>query len=259
MINIEITDYSTIIAFWLAFTRIVAVSFQLPIFDNMTIPSMVKVLMALIITYTFFPYISPEIVKDIKYMGIDNFWMLTIFNTIVGLVIGFFVKSIMSLFIASGAIITQQMGFSAVSYFDPSSGQQVGPFEKIIHWTVLIIIVSSGALLPMFKGIFNSFFSIHIYDLAKFAHSTEYFLGFFKSLFIAAIMLSSPMIFTNMIINTVMGIVSRAVPQMNIIMVSFAVNIGLGLLVFIATSDEFFHVAYKMYTDRLGEWFQFIS
>ena len=41
-------------------------------------------------------------------------------------------------------------------------------------------------------------------------------------------------------------------------MVSFAVNIGLGLLVFAATSDEFFNVAFKLYTQKLGEWFQFI-
>ncbi len=43
---------------------------------------------------------------------------------------------------------------------------------------------------------------------------------------------------------------------MNILMVSFVVNIGIGLLVFFAISEEFFHVAYTMYVERLGEWFQ---
>jgi flagellar biosynthetic protein FliR len=71
-------------------------------------------------------------------------------------------------------------------------------------------------------------------------------------------MLATPLIFTNMLIMTVLGIIARTVPQLNVIMVSFAVNIGLGLLVFAATSDEFFNVAFKLYTDKLGEWFQFI-
>jgi len=258
MINLQVIDHSTLMAFWLIFTRFLAISFQLPIFDNVTVPTMVKVLTTLILSYTFFPFVSGEVLKDIAYVGVDSFWMLTIFNALVGLILGYFVKAIMNIFIASGALITQQVGFAAVSYFDPSSGQQVGPFEKLIQWTVLIMIVSSGALLPMFKGIFNSFFSIHFYDMGKLATSPEFFLQFFKSVFLSALMLSSPMIFINMLINTVMGIIARTVPQMNIIMVSFAVNIGLGLLVFYSTSNEFFQVAMKMYTQKLGDWFQFI-
>jgi flagellar biosynthetic protein FliR len=58
---------------------------------------------------------------------------------------------------------------------------------------------------------------------------------------------------------TVLGIVARTVPQMNVIMVSFVVNIGVGLLIFIVNSNEFFQVAYKLYVDKLGEWFQFIT
>jgi flagellar biosynthetic protein FliR len=72
-------------------------------------------------------------------------------------------------------------------------------------------------------------------------------------------MLSTPMIFLNVLLNAVMGIVSKAVPQMNVIVVSFAVNIGLGLLVFIAGSDEFFQTCFRIYTEKLGEWFQFLS
>ncbi len=80
----------------------------------------------------------------------------------------------------------------------------------------------------------------------------------FKSLFVSSILLASPLIFTNMLIMTVLGIIARTVPQMNVIMVSFAVTIGLGLIVFVATSDEFFHIAYKLYTSKLGEWFNFV-
>jgi flagellar biosynthetic protein FliR len=60
-------------------------------------------------------------------------------------------------------------------------------------------------------------------------------------------------------INAVMGIISRTIPQMNIISVSFAINIGVGLVVFAISSDEFFHVAFKLYVEKLGTWFQFVS
>lgn len=259
MLSIQITDMTMITAFWLAFSRWLAIIFQLPLFESVSIPVIVKILTTLLLTFAFFPLVQEQIIMDINYVGPESFWILTIFNTVVGLIIGFFVKSLMSIFISTGALITQQIGFNALSYFDPQAGQPIGPFEKLIEWTVLMMIVTSGALLPMFKGVINSFASIHVYNVGKLAHSMDFFMIMFKSIFISSIMLATPMIFINLIINAVMGIVSRAVPQMNVIAVSFAVNIGLGLLVFVVGSDEFFATCFRIYTDHLGNWFQFIS
>ncbi len=258
MINVSVIDMNALTCFWLVFTRWTLVIMQLPIFDSTSIPSLVKILFSLILSFTFFPLVQAEVYKDIAYMGADNFWALTIFYTVVSLFIGYFVKCLMTLFTASGSIITQQVGFGAIAYFDPQSASRIGPFESMIQWTMIIIIICSGALLPMFKGIFNSFFSIHAYDLGVMVKSPEYFMTVFKGLFHSSLLLASPMIFTNMLIMTVLGIVARTVPQMNVIMVSFVVNIGLGLMVFAASSSEFFNVAFKLYTNKLGNWFQFL-
>jgi flagellar biosynthetic protein FliR len=59
--------------------------------------------------------------------------------------------------------------------------------------------------------------------------------------------------------NLVMGIVARTVPQMNVLMVSFVVNIGLGLLLFLGIAEEFFTVSFDLYVEKLGEWYQFLS
>jgi flagellar biosynthetic protein FliR len=259
MLTIQITDMTMITAFWLAFSRWLAIIIQLPLFENVAIPVVVKILTTLMLTFAFFPMVQDQLIMDINHVGAESFWYLTIFNTLVGLVIGFFVKSLMAIFISTGALMTQQIGLNALSYFDPQAGGQVGPFEKLIEWTVLMMIITSGALLPMFKGIISSFSTIHVYNIGKMAHSIDFFMIMFKSIFISSIMLATPMIFVNLIINAVMGIVSRAVPQMNVIAVSFAVNIGLGLLVFMVGSDEFFATCFRIYTERLGDWFQFLS
>ncbi len=256
MINISIADYSVLIAFWLCFTRWLTIIIQLPLFEDLPIPSMVKAMMALLVTYAFFPYTENAMLKDVVHFSVDNFWFLTIGNALIGITLGLFIKILMNLFLATGSIITQQVGFGAIRYFDPSSNNQVGPFEKLIKWTLILMILSSGALIPMFKGALNSFFTIHLYDLGKLTTSVPFFLETFKSIFFSALLLSSPIIFTNIMIMAVLGIIARSVPQMNVLMVSFVINIGLGLLVFTATSDEFFNVAFKIYTEKLGEWFQ---
>lgn len=258
MISVSIADFPVFIAFWLCFTRWIAILIQLPIFDNTAVPVVVKVLMSLVISYAFFPIVESAMVAEVLTVGVDKFWYLTIFHTLIGLLIGFLVKTIMSLFIAAGTLMTQQMGFTSVSYFDPTFVARIGPFERIIQWTMLILIIQTGALLPMFKGVLNSFFSISAADLGKFASVHIFYHDFFKGVFQAAFLLATPIMFTNLLLNMVMGIVARTIPQMNILMVSFVVNIGIGLIVFFAISEEFFNVAYKMYVDRLGDWFQFV-
>lgn len=256
--SFSIVNQVELIAFWLVFTRWYAIMMQFPLFDTFSIPGLIKILTALVISYAFYPIVSPEVLKDISFLGADNFWLLTIYYSFIGLAIGFIVRSIMSIFSSAGTIITQHAGFAAINYFDPQAGQQVGPFEKIISWTIVTMIITSGALIPMFKGAVQSFHTIHIYDLGNLSNSPLFFINFFKSIFLSALLLASPLIFTNILIMAVLGISARVVPQLNIIMISFVINIGLGLLVFIASSEEFFQVGFKIYSEKLAQWFQFI-
>lgn len=257
--NLTLTSEAVFLAYWLSFARWSAVLFQLPIFDNQSVPGLIKILGSVLISYAFFPAVQNVLVSEIQLVGKDNIWLLMMFHTTTGLIIGFLVKSIMSLFIATGSILTQQVGFASVNYFDPTQGQQVGPFERIIEWTMIILILTSGALVPMFKGVFESFFSVNFSHADKMLKTPEYFVLFFKSAFSAAILLGGPLIFANLLMNLVFGIVARTVPQMNVLMVSFVVNIGLGLLLFLGIAEEFFQVSFDLYVEKLGDWYQFLS
>jgi flagellar biosynthetic protein FliR len=257
--NLTVADQAVFLAFWLSFARWTAVLMQLPLFDNVAVPGLVKILSSFVISFAFFDHLRGIIVAEINFVGVDNIWLLMMFHTCTGLIIGFLVKSIMSLFVATGSILTQQIGYASVSYFDPTQGQQVGPFERLIEWTMLILILSSGALVPMFKGVFQSFFSVNFMNADKMLKTPEYFVLFFKSAFSASILLAGPLIFANLLMNLVMGIVARTIPQMNVLMVSFVVNIGMGLLLFMGIAEEFFQVSFDLYIEKLGMWFQFFS
>lgn len=257
--NISILDQQVFLAFWMGFSRWIAVLFQLPLFDNVSVPMIVKILTSFLIAFAFFPETQGTLLAEVQMVGVDNIWILMMFHTTTGLIIGFLVKCIMSLFVATGNILTQQVGYASVSYFDPTQGQQVGPFERLVEWTMIILVLSSGALVPMFKGVFESFFSVNFLNADKMLKTPEYFVLFFKSAFSASILLAGPLIFANLLMNLVMGILARTVPQMNVLQVSFVVNIGLGLLLFLGIAEEFFQVSFELYVEKLGNWFQFLS
>jgi flagellar biosynthesis protein FliR len=257
--NISILDQQVFLAFWMGFSRWIAVLFQLPLFDNVSVPMIVKILTSFLIAFAFFPQTQGTLLAEVQMVGVENIWILMMFHTTTGLIIGFLVKCIMSLFVATGNILTQQVGYASVSYFDPTQGQQVGPFERLVEWTMIILVLSSGALVPMFKGVFESFFSVNFLNADKMLKTPEYFVLFFKSAFTASILLAGPLIFANLLMNLVMGILARTVPQMNVLQVSFVVNIGLGLLLFLGIAEEFFQVSFELYVEKLGNWYQFLS
>ncbi len=259
MIQVRITDLNLFIAFWLVFVRWQTIIMMFPMFDGDFVPMPAKILSALLISYSFFPSVAPFVQHDLMKYGVDSFWYLTIINILIGLIIGFLVKSIMEIFVSAGAMITQQMGFTSLRYFDPSSTETVGLFEQIIKWSMLMIIISSGALIPMFKGVQGTFSNISLTNIDRFLSSPEFYLSFFKSAFLSALSLSAPLIYTNMLLTAVLGILARTVPQLNVLMVSFIVNIGVGMMVFLATSDEFFIVANDVYNKHLADWFLFVT
>lgn len=258
MISILLHDQVRLIAFWLCFTRWVTVIFQLPLFDQFGIPGLVKVLTSLMVAFAFFEHVEPAIFADFQVIGHEHFWILTLYQALVGLTIGYLVKVIMTIYMSAGTMISQQVGFTAIQNFDPSFQQTIGPIEKLLSWVVVILVLTSGALLPMFKGVFQSFTSISLANMAKIGTLPAHFTQLFIDLFESAILLASPILFTSVFITCVMGITTRIVPQMNVLMISFIVNIGIGLFVLLTISNEFFTAAYQNYVQYLGRWFQYL-
>ena len=68
-----------------------------------------------------------------------------------------------------------------------------------------------------------------------------------------------PLIVTNIVVMTLLGIIARAVPQMNVLMVSFVLNISLGLFVFILSGEEFYIASINFYSKFIGDWLIFFS
>jgi flagellar biosynthetic protein FliR len=257
--NISVTNLPNLLAFWLCFCKWSSFLSFAPLIDQIQIPVLVKALFFFLISYALYPFVSSYIVNDVNYMGTDNIFLLTVFYVVNGFVLGFLLKSIMFIFSSAGSLITQQIGFSSIQAFDPSFQAQVGPFEKLIVWTLSIMLVFSGVFNPIFKTALISFESTSITNLLVDDKLFHFFNFFMKKLIISALILSIPMLFISLLINSILGIVSRVVPQMNVLMISFVVNIGLGLLIFYFISDEFFAVSVQMYTDRLEDWFNFIK
>ena len=104
----------------------------MPLFEDVSIPVLLKVLFSLIVAYCFFENVQNPVLADIQQFGIHNLVFLTMGEALIGLAMGFLANSFLSIFYSAGTLISQQIGFGAIRYFDPTMGGQTGPLEKII-------------------------------------------------------------------------------------------------------------------------------
>jgi flagellar biosynthetic protein FliR len=74
-----------------------------------------------------------------------------------------------------------------------------------------------------------------------------------SDVFILGVRLAAPVMVALLLASVVLGIMARAFPQMNVFMVSFPLNIGLGFLVLGATLLLFFHVLEVAFGNLTGQ------
>lgn len=259
MISLQVVDQVQLFAFWLCFTRVIACFINFPMFEDVAVPMIVKILAAMVVSYAIFPIVSGSVLGDIAHYGQHSFILLTSYYAISGLVISYLVKIVSSVVLAAGTVMSQQMGLGNISIYDPTSLSPVTPIEKLLKWTLLLLIFSSGAMLPILKGMVLSFDKLTILSLEHVRNMHYFFFDYFKSLFTIAIMLAAPVLFTNILLNFILGIISRVVPQINVIMLSFILSVFVGLCVFYLIGEELYAVTFEQYLKILGDWFLFVK
>ena len=96
------------------------------------------------------------------------------------------------------------------------------------HHVVIEALVRSFELIPIAGGVYT-------------AGLGEFLIALTGQVFVLAVMLAAPVIITLFIVNTVLGIIARTVPQMNVFIVGFPLAVGVGLIM-IRVSFPYFKV-----------------
>jgi flagellar biosynthetic protein FliR len=192
------------------------------------IPVRVKIMLALVLSF----FISPLV----GYLPVPHsqslLEILILFSTevIIGLIIAFSAHLIFSAFQVAGSIIDVQMGFGLANVLDPKDGPNNSIASKLyIMLAILLYFSLSTHHLTVF-AIIESFQVINPQTFMISDAVMSSLLDLFASIFISAIKISGPIIAVLFCVTLGMGLIGRAIPQMNIFIVSFPLQIGVGLI-----------------------------
>ena len=229
-----------IILFALVLGRVAGMFSALPVFGGKRLPRQIRVVAVMALSLICFPLLNvnaPHIPDDTISLA-----LLALREVMIGITLSFVTQIIFLAVEFSGQIIGMQMGFTMAAIMDPTHGtqSQVMSVMQSLLATLMFLCMSIHHL--FIRAIVDSF---HIIPLGVWHLNGEIITFLTRAtadVFVLGVRLAAPVMVALLLTSVTLGIMARSFPQMNVFMISFPLNIGIGFIILGATLPMFFHV-----------------
>mgnify|MGYP001182304889 CR=1 FL=1 len=226
-----------IIAFALIFLRVISFVIAMPVLGSGNVPAPVKVLLSLTLAVVIFPVLKFQNVDYIKIS--DQVIFLALREIFVGLFLGYMVRLFFFAINIAGEIIGVSSGLASAQLFNPAMGTQSSVLEQFYTILATLFFFGLNGHHMFLLGFAMSFELVPIADLAIRTTSFADFAVSFQEILLIGLKLSSPILISILLTNLAMGVLGRAVPQMNIFVTSLQVTFMVSMFVLIVTVPFF--------------------
>lgn len=216
-------------AYMLAFARIGTMIMLLPGLGELSVPTRVRLTVALVLTAVIMPLHRSTYQIDLQ-AAAPVLGMLAQ-ELFVGAVLGLTARLTISALQVAGSVIAQQMGLGFVTAVDPTQGQQgviVGNFLSVLGITLIF----AFDLHHLVIGALNDSYTLFrpgdvpiIGDVAALLTRTV------TSAFRIGVQLAAPFLVFGLLFNLGLGVLSRLMPQMQVFFVGMPLSILVGFLI----------------------------
>ena len=209
------------------FLRVLALFTTAPVLSLRSIPVRVKLLLALLVAVSARAGLPPP--PDVSLDSAAALGMAAQ-QVIVGLTIGFAARVVFAGVELAGELIGLQMGLSYATFFDPGSNSSVAATTRFFSTMAsLLFIVMNGHLLMTF-AVIRSFDAFPIDERPLAFISTLQPQAWGSELFQLGVWIALPIVSMILLINFMLGIVSRVASQMQIFAIGFPITLATGLV-----------------------------
>lgn len=213
-----------VIAILLSTIRVSAWLAVAPPFNTRSIPGMVKVAIALALAMAIGPGLASQAPPP------ELFPILTsvLFQVVVGLSLGFLAQLLFSAIQSAGELVDLFSGFTLASLYDPVSNVSVSMFGRVHQLVAVTLLFATNGHLLLLRGFMKSYdaMPMHPVSISALARTVTANVGTF---FVSALEIAAPVLAVLFLADLALGLVSRAVPSLNIFALSFPVKILLTL------------------------------
>lgn len=220
--------------FLLILVRMTGLFILSPIFGQRNVPAVFKIGFSLFLTVILIN-LMPE--TNIDYMNnIFEYALFIVKELVVGAIIGYVTYTVMSGLYLAGQIIDMQLGFGIANVVDPMTNIQVPLTSNFYYiYTILIFMILNGHHMVI-EALFVSFKVIPVGNISEFGSNfLPQIIKLMGEMFVIGVRIAAPIIVAIFIVDIVLGVLSRTMPQMNVFMLGMPIKIIVGFLIMMIT------------------------
>ena len=221
--------------FLLIMARVFALIEIAPMVSSESIPQQVKVALSLLCSFLVFPWVAatgyPIPDDGLAYV------LLLLGEALVGVIMAFFLAIIYVAFQVSGQLFSLQMGFGASQVFDPLAQVEIPLMGQLLNLVAMMIFVGVEGFQRLFYlGVVRSFQAVRAVDFVGVRQGLLVgMLVRLSQLFQYSLILAFPILGTLVLVYVAMGLLAKAAPQMNLLILGFPISISVSfLLIFVS-------------------------
>jgi flagellar biosynthetic protein FliR len=218
-------------AFMLTFARVGTMLMLLPGIGEQTMPSRIRLGIALLLTALLLPAHQKAYTIDLSAIG--PVIVMLFQELVIGAVLGLTARLAISALQVTGTVIAQQLGLGFVTAVDPTQNQQgvlVGNFLSVLG----IALVFATDLHHLVIAAMNDSYTIfHPGELPLMGDAAQHITRVIAMAFRIGIQLSAPFLVFGLLFNLGLGVLSRLIPQMQVFFIGLPLSIILGLLLLV--------------------------
>jgi len=214
--------------FILIFLRVSAVIVFIPVLGDRNVSVKIKGGLALLISALLFPNVAVNAAN----VGFDIFSLFIRMGgeVLIGAAIGFTSQLLFSGIQLAGQLIGFQMGFSIANVIDPASSQQVSITAEFMYILMLLVFLAFNGHHIFISGLAKSFQTVPLLGFSLSGKLTAGMVDMMRSIFEVAVKIGAPLMALMFFITIGMGLIARTVPQINIFIIGFPLQIAIGLV-----------------------------
>ncbi len=233
--------------FVLLMARVAGFILVSPIFGWRAVPVVVRAGVVVLITVFFAAILPPA------FNPAGTNWLqavvLIVQETTIGLALGLAARFIYSAVQQGMLIAAQQMGFADAGVIDPISGAQSRPIAALFEMLFAILFLSAGGHHILLVILGRSFNSFPVSAGVNVPALTEGIIRAGSAMLLFALRFGAPMLAGFLVMAVMLCILARVLPEMNILLASFPLRVGVGLFLAAAIMPSM-----NAFTIELARW-----
>ncbi len=216
--------------FLLILVRISGFMVAAPIFSLRNIPMRGKTLLAIAITLVVF-HVIPY--REVVYSTTLEYTLVVISEMLAGVIMGFMANVAYYILSFAGQIIDQEIGFSMVNQFDPITSAQVTVTGNLYTYAVMLMVIITDMHHYLIRALTDSFQVIPVGGVVLDFNLYEVMKRFVVDYFVLGFRIVLPIFASLLVVNTILAILARVAPQMNMFVIGLQLKVFVGLLVLV--------------------------